>query len=241
MKEREDMKRSMKKQSNQIMELDKKVTILQNELDRERMNSESLINELELNEKGLGELNQKLKTYLNQVNEMNEKTAKMTNEKTKDMQTIKLLNDLKNSMETRLSQLESEVEIRTELIKKYETDNIILKDLKQKQEMQVRLKEDESDILKKDVLKYAKQSDENKIAHESTLKALNVTENNSKKHLTHYEQLKIKYESLCKIKNIDNKVGVMSYEELVKETNVLQMEVNNFRVYIFIMLEYGQM
>jgi hypothetical protein len=234
-RERDEMKRSIASKREAIALLDKKYLKLKLSLQTEIENSEKLINDLELNEKGLEELNKKNKSLLLQLQENNEKMAKMTNEKSKDLHTIKLLNEEKDILDRRMKDQEALIQTYQELNKKFEQDLAILKEIRLKEDQEYRQKSEEIESLKKTIISYYKNNEELRGTYENALSALNISQGNSAKNLTNYEQLKIKYENLCKIKNIYNEYTgkAQSYEDLVKENGILTCEVDTYRVYIF--------
>jgi hypothetical protein len=235
-REREEMKRSIASKRESLNLLDKKYTKLKLTLQTEKENSERLIKDLELNEKGLEELNKSNKSLLMQLQENTDKIARMTNEKSKDLHTIKLLNEEKDILEKRIRDQDIIIQSYLELNKKLEQDITILKDIRLKEEQEKLCKNEEIENLKKTVINYHKNNEEIRNIHETAINALNISQTNSAKHLSQYEQLKIKYENLCKIKNIYNDPNgkPQTYDDLQKEIGILSCEVDSYRVFFLI-------
>jgi hypothetical protein len=230
MEERKRMKRDLKKQEERIISNEKEIKELKSELNFERENGEKLISELEVNEKGLDDLNKKIKNLIHQLQETNEKIAKMTNEKIKDMYTIKLLNEQKEILEKRIKEQETIIVNYQEYTKKQEINQNSNKEILLKLEQEFRMKEEELNSIRSDIKQSSKVLEQNKIAYEETLKALNESQKSLAKSLANYEQMKVRYEELCKIKNIQGYLNEQSYDEIKQENEVLKLENDKYRV-----------
>lgn len=229
-KERDKMKRDLRRQEDKINLYERNLKDLKTEIQMERDNGEKLISELEVNEKGLDELNKKLKTLMNQMLESNEKMAKMTNEKIKDMHTIKLLNEEKENLDNLIKEKEAIIQNYLEYTKKIEANQNTNKDLITKLEQELKLKEEEFESVKNETKQISKNSEQNRIAYEETLKALNDSQQISSRASANFEQMKAKYEELCKLKKLDSSLIGKSFEGIAKENEVLTLENKKYKV-----------
>lgn len=244
-KEREKMKRDLKKKDEKISMLEKFNKDLKTELQAERENCEKFIVELEVNEKGLDELNKKLKTMTIQLSEKDEKIAKMTNEKIKDMNTIKLLNDERDSMDKRIKDLEEIKEDYIVYLKKIENNLNHQTEINNKLQEESNIKGNQIELLNKEMSKLTKKLEQSIKSQENTELALKKSTTELAKHAGNYEQMRAKYEELFKLKN-NNELGKQSTEgfdeKTIKELEILRLENEKYKVIInFTVLEYGQM
>ena len=228
--ERKRMKRDLKKLEERIVLNDKEIKELKSELNFERENGEKLISELEVNEKGLDDINRKLKNLIQQLQESNEKIAKMTSDKMKDMKTIKILNDEKEVLEKRNKEQEMIIENYSEYTKKHESIQNSNKELQLKLEQELRLKDEEINSIRGEIKQSSKIIEQNRIAYEETLRALNETQKSLAKSSANYEHMKVRYEELCKIKNIQGYLNEKSYDQIIQENEVLTLENDKYRV-----------
>jgi hypothetical protein len=231
-REREEMKRSIASKKEAIVKHEAKIKSLKAEIQAKDEANERLINDMVLNEQGLEELNKKNKEQLICIQDNTEKIAKMTNEKSKDLHTIKLLNEVKEILDKRLRDQEDMIQTLMEINKKNEYDISVMKDIKIKEEQEMKLKNDELESLKKRYIDIHKNNEELRNKYDEINNALKVSQANSSKHLVQYEQLKTKYENLCKYRNIVNEGKTMTYDELLKENNTLTLENDSYRVFL---------
>jgi DNA repair exonuclease SbcCD ATPase subunit len=227
--EREEFKRNLNSKKEIIAKLEAKVKKCKQDLANELKNNENLLNEAVLTEAYIEQLKTKENTLKVEMKELRETMAKMTSEKSKDNLTVKLLNEQKELLEAKLKEQETQIENYLELNKKLEHDISVLNYIKKKEENQEKLKLDENEGLRKDLTKAHKTIEEYRLQAEQTNQALAKSLENSAKYLTNYEQLKVKFENLCKLKNVSSE-SQMTSEEVEKELKFLQIENRNFKV-----------
>jgi len=129
MREREEMKRQIKSYKDKYTNCEKNYRSLKSDLKIEKENSEKLFMEIVLNEKGTGQMNKTIKELTNSIQENNEKIAFLLNEKLKNTDTIRNLNDFIEKLEGEIKDIS---EIDKEMLNMEES---FLKELNTKQEI----------------------------------------------------------------------------------------------------------
>jgi chromosome segregation ATPase len=129
MREREEMKRQIKSYKDKYTNCEKNYRSLKSDLKMEKENSEKLFMEIVLNEKGTDQMNKTIKELTNSIQENNEKIAFLLNEKLKNTDTIRNLNDYIEKLEGEIKDIS---EIDKEMLNMEES---FLKELNTKQEI----------------------------------------------------------------------------------------------------------
>jgi hypothetical protein len=227
--EREEFKRNIAVKKDLLVKLEAKLKKVTGELKDADKNNENLLNEVVLTETYTEQLKAKDNSLKIELKELRETMAKMTNEKSKDTFTIKLLNEQKESLEQRIRDQEAQIENYIEYSRKLDQEILIIKQIKLREEAQGKLKQDESEILRKELTKMLKSCEEYRLQAEQTNQALVKSLESNGKYIANFEQMKIKFENLCRMKNVSSE-GQMTSEEVEKELKILQIENKNFKV-----------
>jgi hypothetical protein len=213
-----------------ILKRNDQIRRLENELKSEREYKDAFISELEVNEKGLNDINKKTKALSNQLSACNDKIAKMTSDRMKDSEIIKRLNEEKNSQERLVKGLEQKNKLESEVHAKLTQDIFSFKEIISRLELDVKLKEEDIEALKNETLRAEKLGEQNRIAYEKSLGLIRDLETALAKQATNCDSMKIKYEELCKIKNIDGSQIGKSISELEYEVEGLSAILSKYKV-----------
>lgn len=230
----------LKKKEDKISYLKKILDKTEGDLKTERENSEKLIMELEVNENGLEDLNKKIKSLTLQLQEANEKIARMTNEKLKDMNTMKTLNESKEILELKNKETQSLLENYKDFTHKLESELNVEKESLLQLEKEIKRKDEEILSLQKEMEKAAVNEENTKMIYNQCLMQLKESQRNSVKNAHDYEQIKVKYEELVKLKKFVN-CGTEGNEHLLEEIKALTMERDKYTVIFPLTLEFSEM
>lgn len=229
----EDLKRSYKKHKERLIHLEEKFNILKLDLKSEKENSEKLISELEVNEKGLDDLNKKLKAMAAQLQENNEKMGKITNEKMKDLNTFKALNEQKEETLKRTKELEHAIENFKDFNKIQENEINLLKETISKYDQEVKFLQEELENQRKENVKMSKFNEQNTDSNNKNLALIKELSDKSAKIQSNYDIIKVKYDELNNFKNKNSKFANND------EINLIQLENTKLKV-IYIYLYLGK-
>jgi hypothetical protein len=203
---------------------------LENELKTEREYKDAFIQELEANEKGLSEINKKTKALSNQISTCNDKIAKMTSDRMKDSEIIKKLNEEKESLDKIIKNFEEKIKLQEEVKVKLNQDILNYKEIIMRTEQDIKLKEEEIEVLKNETLKKEKLSEQYRISYEKSVILIKDLEHALAKQTANSDLMKIKYEELCKIRNIDGSHIGKSISELEKDVGELSAMLSKYKV-----------
>lgn len=206
---------------------------LENEIKLEKEFKENLLVELELNEKGINDLNKKIKFLTNKNLETNDKIAKLVCENLKDVEKIKKLNEEKDFLNSSIKIIEEKQKLENEKILKELEENKINKEMIMKLKNHIIIKEDETTSLNNEIAKLKQiiyTGDEIKLNMDKIIKDL---DDRFSKQSTILDSLKIKYEEICKFKGVDGTKINITYNQLEKELNEGRIELNYYKVKIY--------
>jgi len=241
-KERDKMKRDLSRMDEKQKLNEGTIKELKNDLQNARENLDTMINELQVNENGLGDLQRKLKDLTKQIAESNEKMAKMANEKLKDNYTIKLQNEENEKLQSMIVELGNKINTLEELQIRLEKINDTTQELMNEQDAYIKSKEGLIYDLNNKIENISRISEQNRIAYDETLKSLEAIKSTAADHKANYEQMRARYEELFKMKNLNPSLLGNSFESLISENEVLKLENDNYRVILIINhLVYGEM
>ncbi len=209
---------------------------LEAELKQERNYNKINIEELEVNEKGLMELNKKVKVLTSQLKDSEEKIAKMTNEHTKSMEIIKRFQEEREISKTQVKLFDEKIKLELELRYKLEQEIKNIKAYSNNIEEFIKSKEDELERVKREF-----ENSLNEIytykENESVLsKVIEGLKQSTARTLLELDLLKSKYENVCKLKKIDTKStgnNQLNYVDLQNSYEQLEATLNIYKV-IFI-------
>jgi hypothetical protein len=208
---------------------DELIKELENEIKQEKEFKENLLTDLELNEKGINDLNKKIKNLTSKNLETNDKITKIVCEKLKDIETIKKLNEERDCLIQSIKIIEDKQKLENEKIEKELEENKLNKELILKLKNHLKIKEEEMITLNNELLKL-KQSiytdNEIKMSMDKVIKDI---QDRFTKQSTIFDNLKIKYEEICKIKGIDGSKYV-SHANLDKEVDGMKSEIMYLKV-----------
>lgn len=203
---------------------------LENELKTEREYKDAFIQELEANEKGLSDINKKTKALSNQISACNDKIAKMTSDRMKDSETIKKMNEEKEILEKIIKNLEEKIKLQDEVKNKLNQDILNYKEIYTRIEQEVKLKEEEIELLKNEIFKKEKLSEQYRISYDKSIHVIKDLEHAVAKQTSNSEANKIKYEELCKFRNVDGSVIGNSISKLEKDVEELTAVSSKYKV-----------
>lgn len=203
---------------------------LENELKTEREYKDAFIQELEANEKGLSDINKKTKALSNQISACNDKIAKMTSDRMKDSETIKKMNEEKEILEKIIKNLEEKIKLQDDVKNKLNQDILNYKEIYTRIEQEVKLKEEEIELLKNEIFKKEKLSEQYRISYDKSIHVIKDLEHAVAKQTSNSEANKIKYEELCKFRNVDGSVIGNSISKLEKDVEELTAVSSKYKV-----------
>jgi hypothetical protein len=224
-----DLDRTLQKKIDNISKLEA-------ELKLEREYNEKNIEELEVNEKGLMDLNKKVKALTSHLKDAEEKIAKMTNEHTKSTEVIKRFQEEREITKSQVKLFEEKLQLEFEIRFKFEQEIKNLKTYLNSCEEYIKLKEEELSKIKNEHELHVNEIEKYKENDSILSKFIEGSKQSLAKAALELDLLKSKYESVCKIKNIDNKGNNQqsyadlrtSFEELEATLYIYKVKYNKF-------------
>jgi chromosome segregation ATPase len=229
MREREEMKRQIKSYKDKYTNCEKNYRSLKSDLKMEKENSEKLFMEIVLNEKGTEQMNKTIKELTNSIQEINEKIAFLLNEKQKNTDTIRNLNDY-------IEKLESEIKDISEIDKEMQNmEENFLRELNTRQEVirkletLVKFKNSNIDALYDQISQLTKENLSLKNSISDLVKTIDTLKTKNSKKITEL-QVKLEKSVPNQRRELNRSNMIFSNKESENEFEYLKLENDIYKV-----------
>jgi len=231
MREREEMKRQIKSYKDKYTNCEKNYKIIKGDLKMEKENSDKLFMEIVLNEKGIEQMNKTIKELTQSINENNEKIGFLLNEKLKNTEIIRNLNDYIKKLESEykdISDFEKEINIIDEnFIKELKLKQDIIKKLEQL----IKFKNSNIDILHYRITQLTRENFSINNSNIELVKTIDSIKNKTSKKITDL-QLKLEKSTPIQKREYSNKNLVFPDKKAEDEFELLRLENETYKVFI---------
>lgn len=230
MREREEMKRQIKSYKDKYTNCEKSYRIIKSDLKMEKENSDKLFMEIVLNEKGIEQMNKTIKELTQSINENNEKIGFLLNEKLKNTEIIRNLNDYIKKLESEykdISDFQKEIHIIDE---NYLKEIKLKQDIIKKLEQLIKFKNSSIDILYYRINQLTRENVSLNNSNIELVKTIDSLKTKTSKKITEL-QLKLEKSAPIQKREYSNKNLVFSDKKSEDEFELLRLENDTYKVF----------
>lgn len=229
MREREEMKRQIKSYKDKYTNCEKNYRSLKSDLKMEKENSEKLFMEIVLNEKGTEQMNKTIKEQTISIQENNEKITFLLNEKQRNTETIRNLNDYIEKLEGEIkdiSEIDKEMQNMEEnFLRELNTKQEIIKKL----EMLVKFKNSNIDALYNQITQLTKENMSLNYSISELSKSIDNLKSKNSKKITDL-QLKLEKSVPAQRRDFNKSNMLFTDKKAEDEFELLKLENDTYKV-----------